>query len=64
MFAYPCRVAKMETVLKLWSVIVEMDGQEDFVKFLSAVTVKMENAQDQKNVFASLAGKVTLVIHV
>ena len=64
MFAYPCRVAKMETVLKLWSVIVEMDGQEDFVKFLSAVTVKMENAQDQKNVFASLAGKVMRVIHV
>ena len=54
----------METVPKLWSVIVEMDGQEDFVKFLSAVTVKMENAQDQKNVFASLAGKVTLVIIV
>ena len=64
MFAYPCRVAKMATVPKLWSVIVEMDGQEDFAKFLSAVTVKMENAQDQKNVFASLAGKVTLVIHV
>ena len=64
MFAYPCRVVKMETVPKLWSVIVEMDGQEDFVKFLSAVTVKMENAQDQKNVFASLAWKVTLVIHV
>ena len=35
MFAYPCRVAKMETVPKLWSVIVEMDGQEDFVKFVS-----------------------------
>ena len=54
----------METVPKLWSVIVEMDGPEGFAKFLSAVTVKMENAQDQKNVFASLAGKVTLVIIV
>ena len=64
MFAYPCQVAKMETVPKLWSVIVEMDGQEDFAKFLSAVTVKMENAQDQKNAFASLAGKVTLAIIV
>ena len=64
MFAYPCRVAKMETVPKLWSVIVEMDGQEDFVKFLSAGTVKMENARDQKNVFASQAGKVMRVIDV
>ena len=54
----------METVLKLWSVIVEMDGQEDFAKFLSAATVKMENVQDLKNVFASLAGKAMLAIHV
>ena len=54
----------MEIVLKLWSAIAEMDGLEDFVKFLSAGTVKMENAQDQMNVFASQAGKVMRAIHV
>ena len=54
----------MEIVLRLWSAIVVMDGWEDFVKFLSAGTVKMENARDQKNVFASLAGKVMHAIHV
>ena len=64
MFAYPYQVVKMEIVLKLWSAIAEMVGREDFVKFLSAGTVKMENAQDQKNAFASLAGKVMRVIHV
>jgi len=64
MFAYPCQVVKMEIVLKLWSAIAEMVGREDFVKFLSAGTVKMENARDQKNAFASLAGKVMRVIHV
>ena len=64
MFAYPYQVVKMEIVLKLWSAIAEMVGREDFVKFLSAGTVKMENARDQKNAFASLAGKVMRAIHV
>ena len=64
MFAYPYQVVKMEIVLKLWSAIAEMVGREDFVKFLSAGTVKMENVPDQKNVFASQAGKVMRVIIV
>ena len=54
----------MEIVLKLWSAIAEMVGREDFVKFLSAGTVKMENAQDQMNAFASLAGKGMRATHV
>ena len=54
----------MEIVLKLWSAIAEMVGREDFVKFLSAGTVKMENARDQMNAFVSLAGKVMHAIHV
>ena len=64
MFAYPYQVVKMEIVLKLWSAIAEMVGREDFVKFLSAGTVKMENAQDQMNAFASLAGKGMRATHV
>ena len=64
MFAYPYQVVKMEIVLKLWSAIAEMVGREDFVKFLFAGTVKMENARDQKNVFVSQAGKVMRVIDV
>ena len=64
MFAYPYQVVKMEIALKLWSAIAEMVGREDFVKFLSAGTVKMENAQDQMNVFASQAGKVMRATHV
>ena len=64
MFAYPYQVVKMEIVLKPWSAIAEMVGREDFVRFLSAETVKMENARDQMNAFASQAGKVMPAIHV